>query len=57
MDLASAQLDGSREPDYDYVPVSIPGYNAWPYDSGKSPGTTFILDTGANQPMLHIDFY
>ena len=32
--LASAQLDSSREPDY--VPVSIPGYNAWPYDSGNS---------------------
>jgi hypothetical protein len=49
-DLSSSQLDGSREPDY--VQPSIPGYNAWPYDSGKLPNTTAILDTGANSTYV-----
>ena len=50
MDMASAQLDGSPEPDY--VQASIPGYNAWSYDSGTSPNTTAILDTGANSAYV-----
>ena len=49
-DMASAQLDGSREPDF--VPASIPGYNAWPYDSGTLPNTSAILDTGANSTYV-----
>ena len=43
-------MGGSREKDY--VQPSIPGYNAWPYDSGKIPNTTAILDTGANSTYV-----
>ena len=48
--MSSSQLDGSREPDY--VQPSIPGYNIWPYDSGKLHYTTAILDTGANSTYV-----
>jgi hypothetical protein len=43
-------LDDSREPDY--VVPSIQGYNAWPYDSGKSLDSNAILDTGANSTYV-----
>ena len=41
-----------RKPSPHIVHLSIPGYNAWPYDSGKLHNTTAILDTGANSTYV-----
>ena len=36
----------------DYVPPSIQGYNAWPFNTGKNLDYSAILDTGANSTYV-----